>query len=57
MAIAELEKERDFYFTKLRDIEVYCQRQDQENELVKHITKILYATDPDQEFVTEEDTN
>jgi len=57
VAIEDLEKERDFYFTKLRDIEIYCQGQDQENEFVQHVLKILYATDQNQEFVTEEDTN
>lgn len=39
-----LEKERDFYFGKLRDIEVICQ--EQENDpLMKSIMNILYATE------------
>jgi len=42
-----LEKERDFYFTKLRDIEIVCQ--DVEGvtcaELVQKVLDILYATE------------
>jgi RP/EB family microtubule-associated protein len=40
-----LEKERDFYFGKLRDIEVLCQEYEAENlPVVKKILDILYAT-------------
>lgn len=40
-----LEKERDFYFGKLRDIEVLCQEHEAENlTAVKKILEILYAT-------------
>ncbi len=40
-----LEKERDFYFGKLRDIEVLCQEYESENlPVVKKILEILYAT-------------
>lgn len=39
-----LEKERDFYFAKLRDIEVLCQ--EHENQpTIKSIMEILYATE------------
>jgi len=41
---AEVEKERDFYFAKLRDIEVLCQSADQ-NELTEAIFNILSASD------------
>jgi RP/EB family microtubule-associated protein len=40
-----LEKERDFYFGKLRDIEVLCQEATPDNDLVNRITAILYATE------------
>lgn len=40
-----LEKERDFYFGKLRDIEVLCQEYEADNlPVVKKILDILYAT-------------
>lgn len=52
-AIAGLEKERDFYFSKLRDIELLLQtalEQDpeiekDENGLVRNIQAILYSTE------------
>ncbi|KAJ5668727.1 Microtubule integrity protein mal3 [Penicillium macrosclerotiorum] len=52
-AIAGLEKERDFYFAKLRDIELLLQNAIDENpdlekdedSLVKHIQGILYSTE------------
>ena len=52
-AIAGLEKERDFYFSKLRDIELLLQtaiEQDPEldkedNGLIKNIQAILYSTE------------
>ncbi|EXJ65673.1 RP/EB family microtubule-associated protein [Cladophialophora psammophila CBS 110553] len=52
-AIAGLEKERDFYFSKLRDIELLLQNaveqdpslETDENGLVKNIQTILYSTE------------
>lgn len=52
-AIAGLEKERDFYFSKLRDIELLLQTaveqdpalEEDENGLVKNIQAILYSTE------------
>lgn len=44
--IAELEKERDFYFNKLRNIELVCQEKEGEaNPTLQKIVDILYATD------------
>ena len=43
-----LEKERDFYFGKLRDIEVLCQEEPGETPVLKNIMAILYATEVSQ---------
>ena len=41
-----LEKERDFYFGKLRDIELFLQaNQSGGNELTEQVLKILYASE------------
>lgn len=45
MTIDGLEKERDFYFGKLRDIEVLCQEQEPNNPVLQKILEILYATE------------
>uniref|UniRef100_UPI0006526477 Gp7-MYH7(1777-1855)-EB1 chimera protein n=1 Tax=Homo sapiens TaxID=9606 RepID=UPI0006526477 len=42
----DLEKERDFYFGKLRNIELICQENEGENDpVLQRIVDILYATD------------
>jgi len=46
VTVDTLERERDFYFGKLRDIEILTQNYDGEGaEIIDQIQKILYATD------------
>eukprot|EP00037_Helgoeca_nana_P013681 m.126179 g.126179 ORF g.126179 m.126179 type:complete len:272 (+) comp22173_c0_seq2:22-837(+) len=46
LVIDGLEKERDFYFSKLRDIEVLCQQPEIETlPVVQEIVRVLYATE------------
>ncbi|XP_065061892.1 microtubule-associated protein RP/EB family member 1-like isoform X2 [Rhopilema esculentum] len=49
VTIEGLEKERDFYFGKLRDIEVLCQEADGESDTNQRILQILYATEGETE--------
>jgi len=54
VTIDALEKERDFYFGKLREIEIFCQSsEDQTTELLQKIFGVLYATDEAEGFVAE----
>ncbi|XP_005990958.1 microtubule-associated protein RP/EB family member 3 isoform X4 [Latimeria chalumnae] len=46
LTVDGLEKERDFYFSKLRDIELICQENETENSsVISRIIDILYATE------------
>lgn len=46
LTVDGLEKERDFYFSKLRDIELICQEHESENSpVLSKIIDILYATE------------
>ncbi|XP_070591051.1 microtubule-associated protein RP/EB family member 3 isoform X1 [Erythrolamprus reginae] len=46
LTVDGLEKERDFYFSKLRDIELICQEHESENSpIISGIISILYATE------------
>ncbi|CAK9315623.1 unnamed protein product [Citrullus colocynthis] len=54
LSIDSLEKERDFYFAKLRDIEILCQSHEiQDSNVVRAIKKILYAGEDDASVVAE----
>ncbi|KAF5194009.1 Microtubule-associated protein RP/EB family member 1C [Thalictrum thalictroides] len=54
LSIDSLEKERDFYFAKLRDVEILCQTPEIENSIVvAAIQRILYATDDNVSVVAE----
>ncbi|PKI49831.1 hypothetical protein CRG98_029775, partial [Punica granatum] len=54
LSVDSLEKERDFYFAKLRDIEIVCQCPQVESlPIVGAIKKILYAADDDASIVAE----
>ena len=60
--VVGLERERDFYFSKLRDIELLIQQaveedpelEKQEDGLIKHIQTILYSTEEGFEIPAEE---
>ncbi|WOL06043.1 microtubule-associated protein RP/EB family member 1C-like [Canna indica] len=45
LLVDTMEKERDFYFRKLRDIEILCQNPEIERIPICALQKILYATD------------
>ncbi|CAD7693965.1 unnamed protein product [Nyctereutes procyonoides] len=55
LTVEDLEKERDFYFGKLRNIELICQENEGENNpVLQRIVDILYATDEGFEGLSEE---
>lgn len=59
ISVDELEKERDFYFNKLREIEIAAQQVTDhgllQSKLFKDITEILYKTEEGFEAPTSED--
>ena len=55
MATDTLEKERDFYFGKLRAIELFCESySDSEHPIIQQLLKVLYATDDETVTVNED---
>ena len=51
VTIEGLEKERNFYFSKLREVEILCQTDETvEASTKQQVLKILYHVDPDDEF-------
>lgn len=53
LALEGVEKERDFYFGKLREVEVLCQDQGEESaQFVERLMEVLYSAD-DQEGAAE----
>lgn len=59
ISVDELEKERDFYFNKLREIEIATQQVTEQgllqSKLFKDITEILYKTEDGFEAPTQEE--
>ncbi|CAA0826138.1 Adenosine kinase 2 [Striga hermonthica] len=56
LSVHSMEKERDFYFSRLREIEILCQNPDTEKlPVVKEIKGIIYAANDDDESVVAED--
>ncbi|KAL4577461.1 hypothetical protein LXL04_013570 [Taraxacum kok-saghyz] len=54
LTMDSLEKERDFYFAKLRDIEILCQSPNISNlPIIDAIQRILYAAEEDASIVEE----
>ncbi|EXB49969.1 Microtubule-associated protein RP/EB family member 3 [Morus notabilis] len=54
LSVDVLEKERDFYFAKLRDIEILCQDPELENlPMAVAVKKILYAVDAKESALSE----
>lgn len=51
LTIDGLEKDRDFYFNKLREVEILCQNNSSDS-VVEDVLKILYATD-DENFAAD----
>lgn len=55
VSVENLERERDFYYLKLREVEILCQQHEGENvPFLQQVLDILYKTDDADEFVNPE---
>lgn len=55
VTVDALEKERDFYFGKLRSIEIQCQSHpEKDSDIAAQVLKILYETDEESGFVNQD---
>ena len=56
LSIDNLERERDFYYMKLREVEILCQQHEGEDvPFLTQVLEILYKTDDADEFVNPEE--
>lgn len=56
LSVDNLERERDFYYMKLREVEMLCQENEGETvPFLQKVLDILYKTDDDDEFVSPEE--
>eukprot|EP00003_Mantamonas_plastica_P026141 TRINITY_DN525_c0_g1_i1.p1 TRINITY_DN525_c0_g1~~TRINITY_DN525_c0_g1_i1.p1 ORF type:complete len:166 (+),score=68.25 TRINITY_DN525_c0_g1_i1:362-859(+) len=50
LTVDMLERERDFYYNKLREVEILCQKHtDENNSVVAEIEQVLYSADDDEQ--------
>ena len=57
LVVQGLGKERDFYFNRLRQVEIFCQTYPDQSDIIQEIEKILYSTDEMPLKVDHNDTN
>jgi len=56
LSVDNLERERDFYYMKLREVEILCQQHEGESiPFLQEVLEILYKTDEADEFVNPEE--
>jgi len=56
LSVDNLERERDFYYMKLREVEMLCQEREGESiPFLQEVLDILYKTDDAEEFVNPEE--